>query len=63
MLGRLHLKCFVKLWINVLKIIRLVINNAKSNKLSDQVFWYKAGPRPDFKIGADILVIFKTKLF
>ena len=25
---------------------------AKSNKLEDQVFWYKAEERPDFKIGA-----------
>jgi hypothetical protein len=31
----------------------LVINNsAKSNKLEDQVFWYKADKHPDFKIGA-----------
>ena len=29
----------------------VINNNAKSNKLSDQVFWYKAEPRPDFKIG------------
>ena len=26
---------------------------AKSNKLEDQVFWYKADERPDFKIGAE----------
>ena len=31
----------------------VINNNAKSNKLSDQVFWYKASPRPDFKIGAE----------
>ena len=31
----------------------VINNNAKSNKLSDQVFWYKAEARPDFKIGAD----------
>ena len=31
----------------------VINNNSKSNKLSDQVFWYKAEPRPDFKIGAD----------
>ena len=31
----------------------VINNNAKSNKLSDQVFWYKAEKRPDFKIGAD----------
>ncbi len=30
----------------------VIHNNAKSNKLSDQVFWYKADARPDFKIGA-----------
>ena len=30
----------------------LVIHNAsKSNKLEDQVFWYKANPHEDFKIG------------
>jgi len=29
----------------------VINNNSKSNKLSDQVFWYKAEPRPDFKIG------------
>ena len=29
----------------------VINNNAKSNKLSDQVFWYKAEPRPEFKIG------------
>jgi hypothetical protein len=26
-------------------------NNAKSNNLKDQVFWYKAENRPDFKLG------------
>ena len=31
----------------------LVINNsAKSNRLEDQVFWYKAAPHAEFKIGA-----------
>ena len=30
----------------------VVNNNAKSNQLSDQVFWYKAEPHSDFKIGA-----------
>ena len=30
----------------------VVHNNAKSNKLEDQVFWYKAEPHDDFKIGA-----------
>lgn len=28
----------------------VIDNNAKSNKLEDQVFWYKAAPRPDFKL-------------
>ena len=31
----------------------VINNNSKSNKLSDQVFWYKAEPKPDFKIGGD----------
>jgi len=30
----------------------VVHNNAKSNKLEDQVFWYKADPHDDFKMGA-----------
>ena len=30
----------------------VINNNAKSNKLTDQVFWYKANPHDDFKIGA-----------
>jgi hypothetical protein len=30
----------------------VINNNAKSNKLVDQVYWYKADPHPDFKIGA-----------
>ncbi len=29
----------------------VINNNAKSNKLTDQIFWYKAEPRPDFKLG------------
>jgi hypothetical protein len=29
----------------------VINNNAKSNKLTDQVFWYKAEARPDYKIG------------
>jgi hypothetical protein len=28
----------------------VIDNNAKSNKLEDQVFWYKASPRPDFRL-------------
>jgi hypothetical protein len=31
----------------------VINNNAKSNKLTDQVFWYKADPHADFRIGAD----------
>ena len=27
-------------------------NNAKSNKLNEQIFWYKAENRPDFKLGS-----------
>ena len=30
----------------------VINNNAKSNKLEDQVFWYKADMHPEFKIGA-----------
>ena len=30
----------------------VINNNAKSNKLSDQVFWYKAQNRGDFKLGS-----------
>jgi hypothetical protein len=30
----------------------VVDNNSKSNKLNDQIFWYKAQPRPDFKLGS-----------
>jgi hypothetical protein len=30
----------------------VINNNAKSNKLYDQIFWYKAEGRPDFKLGS-----------
>ena len=30
----------------------VIHNNAKSNKLQDQVFWYKGDPHPDFKLGS-----------
>jgi len=30
----------------------VINNNAKSNKLYDQIFWYKAESRPDFKLGS-----------
>jgi hypothetical protein len=32
----------------------VIHNNAKSNKLEDQVFWYKANSHPEFRMGADI---------
>ena len=31
----------------------VINNNAKSNRLEDQVFWYKAEPRGNFRIGAN----------
>jgi len=30
----------------------VINNNAKSNKITDQIFWYKAEERPNFKLGA-----------
>jgi hypothetical protein len=30
----------------------VINNNAKSNKIFDQIFWYKAETRPDFKLGS-----------
>jgi hypothetical protein len=30
----------------------VINNNAKSNKLTDQIFWYKAEPHPNFKLGS-----------
>jgi hypothetical protein len=30
----------------------VINNNAKSNKLHDQIFWYKANPQGDFKLGS-----------
>ncbi len=30
----------------------VINNNAKSNKLQDQIFWYKASPHGDFKLGS-----------
>ena len=30
----------------------VINNNAKSNKLNDQIFWYKAENRPSFKLGS-----------
>ena len=30
----------------------VINNNAKSNKLTDQIFWYKAGSHNHFKLGS-----------
>jgi hypothetical protein len=30
----------------------VINNNSKSNKLTDQIFWYKAEPHPTFKLGS-----------
>jgi hypothetical protein len=30
----------------------VINNNAKSNKLNDQIFWYKAENHPDFRLGS-----------
>jgi hypothetical protein len=30
----------------------VINNNAKSNKLQDQIFWYKPESHPDFKLGS-----------
>jgi hypothetical protein len=30
----------------------VISNNAKSNKLEDQIFWYKAAAHRDFKLGS-----------
>ena len=30
----------------------VIHNNAKSNKLTDQVFWYKAEPRDNVRLGS-----------
>ena len=32
--------------------LELLNNNSKSNKLHDQIFWYKAEPHSDFKLGS-----------
>jgi hypothetical protein len=29
----------------------VINNNSKSNKINDQIFWYKAENHPDFKLG------------
>ena len=30
----------------------VISNNARSNKLEDQIFWYKAEPHSEFKLGS-----------
>ena len=30
----------------------VISNNAKSNKLEDQIFWYKAQPHGEFQLGS-----------
>ena len=41
----------------------VINNNAKSNKLEDQVFWYKAEKRPDFRIGSQQFWDYSDKNF
>ena len=44
---------FAKSWINIENYECLVIsNNAKSNRLEDQIFWYKASAHGEFKLGS-----------
>ena len=47
-----QVKCFVNYRQCTENRCLVINNNAKSNKLTDQVFWYKAEPHDDFKIGA-----------
>jgi hypothetical protein len=41
----------------------VINNNAKSNKLEDQVFWYKAEKRPEFRIGSQQFWDYSEKNF
>ena len=41
----------------------VINNNSKSNKLQDQVYWYKAEAHPDFKIGGPGYWEFNDKNF
>ena len=41
----------------------VINNNAKSNKLDEQVYWYKANSHPSFKIGADALWLHHKKFY
>ena len=45
---------FHKSWINATENFECLVinNNAKSNNLQDQIFWYKAQPHGDFKLGS-----------
>ena len=50
----LRLKVFAKLWINVQKIMNVWLYQImpKSNKLDEQIFWYKAAAHGEFKLGS-----------
>ena len=39
----------------------VINNNAKSNKLEDQVFWYKAESHPSFKLGSKEIWAYSDK--
>ena len=41
----------------------VINNNAKSNRLDDQVFWYKANDHPSFRIGANALWTHHKKFY
>ena len=39
----------------------VIHNNAKSNKLEDQVFWYKASNHEDFRVGNSEIWEYSTR--
>ena len=39
----------------------VIHNNAKSNKLEDQVFWYKASDHEDFRVGSSEMWEYSTR--
>jgi len=41
----------------------VINNNCKSNKLNEQVFWYKANDHPSFRIGASALWLHHKKFY
>lgn len=41
----------------------VIANNAKSNKIEDQVFWYKAEPHPPFKLGSEKVWDYSRKFY